>query len=334
MPIVSIIIPVYKVEKYLRRCLDSVLAQTFPDWEAICVDDRSPDNSAAILAEYAVRDKRIKVVNHDANGGLSVARNTGLGHAAGEYVIYVDSDDSIHPQMIEIALALAKRDGSDIVAYTYDRFYRPQLMLRHKLGLNIDSAMPAGATKKYRLEKIKSMVTDDVFAHATERSHTNIKNPIKHCQVWKFMVRREFLDGIEFIPGIVYEDLPWWMSLMLKRPRVTITQLPLYYYFPNFGSSILLSYKLMHKLADRLTSLVASYKLYRDRATPQEMETIQREFLWQFYIHSFREVKGLDKTDREIIRKKFAEMNDLGMFNNPPNARAKKYRERILKFVR
>ena len=116
MPKISIIIPVYKVEKYLRRCLDSVLNQTFTDWEAICVNDCSPDNSGAILNEYAARDKRIKVINHKENSGLSASRNTAIEHATGDYVMYLDSDDFIHPQTMEIAYYLAQRDDSDIVS--------------------------------------------------------------------------------------------------------------------------------------------------------------------------------------------------------------------------
>ena len=88
----SIIIPVYNVAPYLRECLDSVLAQTFTDWEAICVDDGSTDGSGAILDEYAVRDKRIKVF-HQENGGASAARNKGLRLATGEWLCFIDSDD-------------------------------------------------------------------------------------------------------------------------------------------------------------------------------------------------------------------------------------------------
>ncbi|MBQ2017344.1 MAG: glycosyltransferase family 2 protein, partial [Alphaproteobacteria bacterium] len=141
MPAISIIIPVYKVEKYLRRCLDSVLNQTFTDWQAICVNDGSPDNSAEILAEYAARDSRFVVVNKE-NGGLSDARNAGMPYANGEYIMYLDSDDFIHPQTMEIAYHLAQRDKSDIVSFTYDRIYRPQLMVRHVLKMDTDNVVP------------------------------------------------------------------------------------------------------------------------------------------------------------------------------------------------
>lgn len=97
MPTISIIVPVYNVEAYLCRCIDSILAQTFTDFELILVDDGSPDNCSSICDEYAKKDSRIVVV-HKENGGLSDARNTGLDIAKGEYIGFVDSDDFIHPQ--------------------------------------------------------------------------------------------------------------------------------------------------------------------------------------------------------------------------------------------
>ena len=96
----SIIIPVYNVESYLRQCLDSVLAQTFGDWEAICVNDGSTDGSAAILEEYATKNERFKVITQ-ANGGLSAARNAGIKDAQGEYVLFLDSDDWLEPTALQ-----------------------------------------------------------------------------------------------------------------------------------------------------------------------------------------------------------------------------------------
>ena len=96
----SIIIPCYKVEKYIRECLDSVLAQNILDWEAICVDDGSPDRTGAILDEYATKDSRIEVI-HQANGGLSAARNAALKVAKGDWIYYLDSDDLMGPGTLE-----------------------------------------------------------------------------------------------------------------------------------------------------------------------------------------------------------------------------------------
>ena len=97
----SILIPVYNVEKYLRECLDSLLHQSFLDWEAICVNDGSSDGSAAILEDYASKDSRISVISQ-ANGGLPVARNTGLDVAKGDYILFLDSDDWLEPDALKI----------------------------------------------------------------------------------------------------------------------------------------------------------------------------------------------------------------------------------------
>ena len=103
----SIIIPVYNVEKYLRDCLDSVLGQSFSDWEAICVNDGSTDHSASILEEYASRDIRITVISQP-NGGLSAARNTGMNAAKGDYVIFLDSDDWLEADALKTYSALTE----------------------------------------------------------------------------------------------------------------------------------------------------------------------------------------------------------------------------------
>ena len=111
----SIIIPCYKVEKYVRECLDSVLVQESPDWEAICVDDGSPDRTGTILDEYAVKDSRIKVI-HQANGGLSSARNAALKIASGEWLYYLDSDDVMPPDVLRLALkALHECPDADLI---------------------------------------------------------------------------------------------------------------------------------------------------------------------------------------------------------------------------
>lgn len=112
MPRFSIIIPVYNVEPYLRECLDSVLKQTFSDWEAICVDDGSTDSCAAILNDYTKRDMRFRVITQP-NGGLSAARNTGLAAATGEYMIFLDSDDWVEPNTLETLHSEIGHEASD-----------------------------------------------------------------------------------------------------------------------------------------------------------------------------------------------------------------------------
>lgn len=115
-PVISIIVPVYKAEKFLNRCVDSILAQTFTDFECILIDDGSPDSSPAICDEYAKKDPRVKVI-HQKNGGVSAARNAGLDAALGEWIGFVDSDDWIEKDTYELALKATVEQNADIVQW-------------------------------------------------------------------------------------------------------------------------------------------------------------------------------------------------------------------------
>lgn len=114
IPLVSIIVPVYNVEKYLRRCVDSILAQTFTDFELILVDDGSPDNCPAICDEYAEKDSRVRVI-HKENGGVSAARNSGLEISCGEYIAFCDSDDYWDIDFLSELLSCMKTNNADVV---------------------------------------------------------------------------------------------------------------------------------------------------------------------------------------------------------------------------
>ncbi len=120
MKSVSVIIPVYNVEKYLPKCLDSVVGQSYRNLEIICINDGSPDNSAEILEYYAKKDSRIKIITQK-NEGLSGARNTGINAATGDYIIFLDSDDWIDPDTVENAVSVAEKNGSDVVMWGYVR---------------------------------------------------------------------------------------------------------------------------------------------------------------------------------------------------------------------
>lgn len=118
MPKISIIVPVYKAEKYLHRCLNSIVAQTFTDWECILVDDGSPDNSGMICDEYSGKDRRFRVF-HQENKGISATRENALYKASGEYIQFVDSDDWIEPNMLEIMLQTSIKNNADIVGCNF-----------------------------------------------------------------------------------------------------------------------------------------------------------------------------------------------------------------------
>ena len=116
--LISVIVPVYKAEKYLRRCVDSILSQTLPDFELILIDDGSPDNSGRLCDEYAAKDQRIRVL-HQKNGGAAAARNAGLDAAAGEWITFVDSDDWVHQDYLRVLHETAMIQSADLVACRY-----------------------------------------------------------------------------------------------------------------------------------------------------------------------------------------------------------------------
>lgn len=324
------------VEKYLARCLDSVQNQTFENWQAICVDDGSPDKSGEIAESYAKQDKRFVVV-HKENGGLSDARNFGMNYADGDYIMYLDSDDFIHPQTMEIAYKAITENKADIASFSYDRFYRPQLMVRHFLHMDTDNVVPFGIKKRYDLNKIKTKTVDDIFELATERTH-NKTNPnrkwlIKHCQVWKNIYKKSLIKDTPFIKGILFEDFPWWSAVMLKNPRVTVIPLPLYYYIPNFGG-IVLSAKQLKIMKSLCVGIKSAYKLYKEKATNEQMKKWQSQFMWYFVNWAFRKLKYL-KTDAEIedARQEFKDMNQIGVFDDVPNEWYD-LREKIYDFIK
>lgn len=335
MSTVSFIIPVYNVEKYLRRCLDSVLGQTFEDWEAVCVNDGSPDGSRAILAEYAARDSRFKIVDKE-NGGLSDARNAGMRNASGEYVVYLDSDDFIHPQTLETAVALARRNGTDIVSWYKDPNYRNITIIRHKLGLDTIGYRPSGFRRRFDAGKVKFLVTDDVYAHATEWSHPKgIEWPLKHFYVWRHLIRKTIVEDVPFIKGITFEDFPWWSAVMLKNPSVTITYLPFYFCYPNFGS-IDMSSSRLKKMSNWCTGLEQASDLYREKADAYRKAKWSENCKWPVIdVHIARRLKDFDPASEECsgIVTMLRRMMEKGVFDDPYTDRDRKALKSIRDFL-
>ena len=274
MPVFSVIIPAYNSVQFVERAMKSLQAQTFPDWEALCIDDGCKDGTGAVMDRLAAEDNRFRVV-HKANAGVGAARNDALAMAQGKFILFLDSDDFLHPQTMEITRDLAERDGSDIVAFNYDHSYRNHLILRHLLHLP--------EPKKLRFKTFKDFetaVTDDIFDWATEYSHHEKRLATRHCQPWRRMYRRELLKGIVFPPDIMYEDFPWWSEVMLRIRRATLTDLPLYFYYPN-RSSFIFSSKEEFKVRSLRVAIEATEKAYAD-VDPGIKERWEREFLQPF----------------------------------------------------
>ena len=276
---ISVIIPVYNCEAFLRNCLDSLRSQSFSDWEALCIDDGSKDGSSDILDEYAAADCRFRVL-HKQNEGVSIARNKALELVRGKYIIFMDSDDFLHPQTMEICYHFAEKDNSDLVTYTYDRKFRTLRMIANMLRLpnRAKTHFP-----KYRLEEIESLVSDNVFEWASEYSSAekgqDKKWLIKHCQPWRCMYRASMIKDIAFIRGIIYEDFPWWGEVLMRTSRATIINLPLYYYYPNKGSYILSS-KEHYRIESLKVALKAAESIKTDN--PKNAKAWNDKFITPF----------------------------------------------------
>ena len=273
---VSVVVPIYNVETLLRRAFDSILSQTCKDWEAILVDDGSTDSSGRIAEEYAESDRRFQVI-HKANGGQSEARNVGLQHARGEFLLFLDADDFLHPQLMELCLQAMLRDNCDLACFTYDRVYRTIALVKQFLHLDA----PKPHYKFY--EQPPCVVTDNIFAYATEYSRPrdiDRRWAVKHCQVWRCMYKTYAVRDIQFIPGIIYEDFPWWSEVLLRVGRCTILNLPLYFYCPNRKSDILSSDE-TRKTESLKQAIEAAKRLYVN-APEDKRKAWEKNFLVPF----------------------------------------------------
>lgn len=208
-PLVSIIVPVYKVEKYLRTCLDSVLSQTYTNWEMILVDDGSPDKSGEICDEYARGDSRLTVL-HCENGGLSRARNRALDcPPKGEFVTFLDSDDFWHKNYLSRLVKLCVDYDADIS------------QCNHVKGT--DTAFPESSNK------VHVNVYDNHSIFLTEKANV---------VMWGKLFKKEILEGIRMPVGLYNED-DWTMwKLYYRAKSIAVTNQPLYYYTMNPNSTM------------------------------------------------------------------------------------------------
>lgn len=209
MDLISIIVPIYKVENYLKSCLDSIVLQTYKNLEIILVDDGSPDKCPEICDEYAKIDSRIKVV-HKKNGGLSDARNFGLSIASGNYIMFVDSDDAIEHDMCEILMGVAQKFNSDIVMSAFKKV--------HKLECK---------NKKKTIKSNNILVVDgrdEVFDLLF-----NNKIPLIML-AWGKLYKKDIFKNIEFPVGRIHEDEFTIHKLLNNCRKFVYINIPLYHY--------------------------------------------------------------------------------------------------------
>lgn len=206
---ISIIIPVYNVEEYLKTCIDSVINQTYKNLEIICVNDCSPDNSLAILKQYEAQDERIRIVNHKVNKGLAEARNSGMDVATGKYIFFLDSDDYIVPDIIEKLYAKIIRDNADAV------YSKTQVFTDSSEPELIDRANK----KQYVYDQLPS--EDILFSIENNNLCTILHSGV---EVWGKLFSVDFLKkhNIFFIKkNIKYEDSDFTIKFLSHFPKLS-----------------------------------------------------------------------------------------------------------------
>ncbi|MEV5525539.1 bifunctional glycosyltransferase/CDP-glycerol:glycerophosphate glycerophosphotransferase [Streptomyces prunicolor] len=199
MPRFSVIVPAYKVQAYLHECLESVLSQSYPDLELIAVDDCSPDACGAIIDEFAARDARVRAVHLPENQGLGRARNAGLAQATGDYLVFLDSDDTLTPDALRsIADRLKETGEPDVLVFDYARTYWSGEAQRNKVAAQLTEQGPA----PFRLEDRPGLLRVIMVA-------------------WNKAYRREFVErrGFAFPPGY-YEDTPWTYPVLMTAETI------------------------------------------------------------------------------------------------------------------
>lgn len=210
MSIISVIVPVYKVEQYITRCIDSILAQTFSDFELILVDDGSPDRCGIICEEYAAKDKRIHVI-HRENGGLSAARNTGLDwvfdNSDNQWIAFVDSDDWIHPQYLELL---------------YNAVINEATLIGICRFVKVSSANGVD----YALLNPQTMVIDSIEAY------THGGKGI-YAYTWDKLYKKELWKDVRFPVGRNWEDTVTTYKTVLSVQKIVFVDANLYFYFIN-----------------------------------------------------------------------------------------------------
>ena len=298
-PLISVIVPVYNVEKFVGRCLTSIINQSYTNLEIIVVNDGSTDNSLSVCEEYAAKDGRIKLITQE-NRGLSGARNTGLRHYTGEYVTFVDSDDWIHQNMIECLY---------------------NVLIRH------DSEMSLCASLRVSEETIPDKQHKELEGIARTRDvfmKLFLNGTFTAC--WSRLFRKDIISGFEFPEGLNCEDYIYMYEAIRRAKAIASINLPLYYYYVREDSIVNENFSL--KKFDQFYSAKKLYELVKTH-TPEyaKLSVTRLAGATVSLLSSSRKYKGFEDKEKELTT--FLRSNPiLFLFNNQLN-----YKLRIVLFI-
>lgn len=280
-PKISVIVPVYKVEKYLRKCVDSLLAQTFEDFEVILVDDGSPDYSGNICDEYVTRDRRVRVI-HQQNGGVSVARQAGMDIARGEYTIHVDPDDWVEPTMLSSLYAKAKEEEADMVI--------------------CDFYMNSPCQQAYIRQKPSNLNHETILRELFQHLHGSCCNKL---------IRRVCYNkyGVKFPINISRgEDFCVVCSLLLYPLKISYLPKAFYHYVKN-KNSITHTYT-QKSVDDQILRVNYLEKILDEERYDSELYSIKESTLiMSFCIRPFDSQKFMEIVGRLDIKEQFIKKN-------------------------
>ena len=286
MPQISVIVPVYKVEEYLDRCVQSILDQSFEDLEVILIDDGSPDRCPAMCDEWAKRDSRITVL-HQKNGGASAARNAGLRVAQGEYIGFVDSDDWIEPGMYGSMYELIKANDADMVICEMQR--------QEKKNKSMAERVELWGQKKCL----------DHFFRVNGEEDT-------HC-IWNRLIKKEILEDFFFIEGKMNEDVHACYCFAVRCKKAVYTNAPYYHYTFNVNgvTNNRFTVKKMDLLYvwDKVRGLVASevpeYLQVCDRNIERARFTLLAKMYFDGYDKNCVELKNIKIKLKKSVRENY-----------------------------
>ena len=230
--LISVIVPIYNVKKYLEECISSIINQTYKNLEIILVDDGSKDNSPRICDEISKKDSRIKVI-HKENGGISDTRNVGISNSTGKYIQFIDSDDFMEDNMIETLHKDIVENGADVTMCSYYLFK--------------DGIKTTDATYEKEIYN-KEQILQEILLDEKIRSYA-----------WNKLFKRNLFDGIKFPKGKVFEDIYIIPLVLEKAEKVVFNNIPLYYYRQREGS-------ILHKQTNelRLEYIKAALKINKE----------------------------------------------------------------------
>ena len=278
--LISVVIPVYNVEKYLEECIESVLRQSYQNFEIILVDDGSTDRSGIICDTYAAQDKRIQVV-HQKNGGLSVARNTGFERSSGEYIYFLDSDDWIVPETLAGLVNKLKEDDAEAVFFDAKSF--------------LDGDETVKIEQRY-IRKHMYLPADGYTVFGLLQ-----RNKEYHSAVPLLCMRRSLLveNSLAFFPGILYEDMLFTYQVYCKVKRITYLNKALYH--RRYRSNSIMTSR---KSKKNFESACAVYKKVREFSQEENLlqESAVEKYISRCAFNGLNLYRNISKAEQRECR--------------------------------